>query len=112
IEQLKLQIERLKFGRSPEQLDEKIGQLEFVLEELGSQETVLPMAVRADAYCTLCSYALSGTAGTIWNGSSLAWSHRSAHPTTAVRRLVRFSLAALSVSCARWNRPAEEPGPS
>jgi transposase len=46
IEQLKLQIaqlRRMKFGRSSEQLDAKIAQLEFKLEELESQEATLPI---------------------------------------------------------------------
>lgn len=46
IEQLKLQIarlQRMKFGRSSEQLDAQIAQLEFKLEELESQEATLPI---------------------------------------------------------------------
>lgn len=46
IEQLKLQIARLRrlhFGRSSEQLDEQIGQLEFKLEELESEQASLPV---------------------------------------------------------------------
>src|SRR2546421_4244534 len=46
IEQLKLQIARLRrmhFGRSSEQLDEQIQQLEFKLEELESEEASLPV---------------------------------------------------------------------
>jgi transposase len=45
IEQLKLQIARLRrlhFGRSSEQLDEQIGQLELKLEELESEQASLP----------------------------------------------------------------------
>jgi transposase len=46
IDQLKLQIkqlQRMKFGRSSEQLDAQIAQLEFKLEELESQEASLPV---------------------------------------------------------------------
>ena len=45
IDQLKLQIkqlQRMKFGRSSEQLDAQIAQLEFKLEELETQEASLP----------------------------------------------------------------------
>jgi transposase len=52
IEQLKLQIARLRrmqFGRSSEQLNDQISQLEFKLEELESQEATLPMAPPATA---------------------------------------------------------------
>src|SRR6266478_6249147 len=48
IEQLKLQIARLRrmhFGRSSEQLDEQIRQLEFKLEELESEQANLPVPV-------------------------------------------------------------------
>jgi transposase len=51
IEHLKLQIARLRraqYGRSSEQLDEQIAQLEFTLEELEIQEASLPQAL-ADA---------------------------------------------------------------
>jgi transposase len=50
IEQLKLELSRLKrmqFGRSSEQLDEKIAQLELTLEELEAREAALPPAVVA-----------------------------------------------------------------
>lgn len=50
IEQLKLELSKLKrtqFGRSSEQLDEKIAQLELTLEELEAREAVLPPAVIA-----------------------------------------------------------------
>ena len=46
IEQLKLQIARLRrmhFGRSSEQFDEQIRQLEFKLEELESEQASLPV---------------------------------------------------------------------
>src|SRR5437879_13271345 len=46
IEQLRLQIARLRrmhFGRSSEQLNEQIQQLEFKLEELESEEASLPV---------------------------------------------------------------------
>jgi transposase len=52
IAQLKLQIARLRrlqFGRSSEQLNDQISQLEFKLEELESQEATLPMAPPATA---------------------------------------------------------------
>ena len=50
IEQLKLELSKLKrmqFGRSSEQLDEKIAQLELTLEELEAREAALPPAVIA-----------------------------------------------------------------
>ena len=50
IEQLKLDLSKLKrmqFGRSSEQLDEKIAQLELTLEELEAREAALPAAVIA-----------------------------------------------------------------
>ena len=50
IEQLKLELSKLKrmqFGRSSEQLDEKIAQLELTLEELEACEAALPSAVIA-----------------------------------------------------------------
>ena len=50
IEQLKLELSKLKrmqFGRSSEQLDEKISQLELTLEELEAREAALPAAVIA-----------------------------------------------------------------
>jgi len=50
IEQLKLELSKLRrmqFGRSSEQLDEKIAQLEFTLEELEAREAALPPAVSA-----------------------------------------------------------------
>ena len=50
IEQLKLELSRLKrmqFGRSSEQLDEKIAQLELTLEDLEAREAALPPAVVA-----------------------------------------------------------------
>lgn len=50
IEQLKLELSKLKrmqFGRSSEQLDEKIAQLELTLEELEAREAALPAAVIA-----------------------------------------------------------------
>lgn len=50
IEQLKLELSKLKrmqFGRSSEQLDEKIAQLELALEELEACEAALPPAVIA-----------------------------------------------------------------
>jgi len=50
IEQLKLELSKLKrmqFGRSSEQLDEKIAQLELTLEELEAREAALPPAVSA-----------------------------------------------------------------
>jgi transposase len=50
IEQLKLQLSRLRrmqFGRSSEQLGEQIDQLELRLEELESQEAMLPAASTA-----------------------------------------------------------------
>ena len=46
IEQLKLQIARLRrmhFGRSSEQFDEQVRQLEFKLEELESEQATLPV---------------------------------------------------------------------
>src|SRR5438132_13210407 len=46
IEQLKLQIARLRrmhFGRSSEQFDEQVRQLEFKLEELESEQASLPV---------------------------------------------------------------------
>jgi transposase len=48
IEQLKLELSKLRrmqFGRSSEQLDEKIAQLELTLEELEAREAALPPAV-------------------------------------------------------------------
>jgi transposase len=48
IEQLKLELSKLRrmqFGRSSEQLDEKIAQLELTLEELEVREAALPAAV-------------------------------------------------------------------
>jgi transposase len=50
IEQLKHELSKLKrmqFGRSSEQLDEKIAQLELTLEELEAREAALPAAVIA-----------------------------------------------------------------
>jgi transposase len=50
IEQLKLELSKLRrmqFGRSSEQLDEKIAQLELTLEELEVREAALPAAVIA-----------------------------------------------------------------
>jgi transposase len=50
IEQLKLELSKLRrmqFGRSSEQLDEKIAQLELTLEELEAREAALPPAVIA-----------------------------------------------------------------
>jgi transposase len=50
IEQLKLELSRLKrmqFGRSSEQLDERIAQLELTLEEFEAREAALPPAVIA-----------------------------------------------------------------
>lgn len=50
IEQLKLELSKLRrmqFGRSSEQLDEKIAQLELTLEELEAREAALPPAVSA-----------------------------------------------------------------
>jgi transposase len=50
IEQLKLELSKLRrmqFGRSSEQLDAKIAQLELTLEELEARETTLPLAVTA-----------------------------------------------------------------
>jgi transposase len=50
IEQLKLELSRLRrmqFGRSSEQLDEKIAQLELTLEELETREAALPLVVSA-----------------------------------------------------------------
>jgi transposase len=50
IEQLKLELSKLRrmqFGRSSEQLDEKIAQLELILEELEAREAALPPAVIA-----------------------------------------------------------------
>jgi transposase len=50
IEQLKLELSKLRrmqFGRSSEQLDEKIAQLELTLEELEAREGALPPAVSA-----------------------------------------------------------------
>lgn len=50
LEQLKLELSKLRrmqFGRSSEQLDEKIAQLEFTLEELETREAALPPAVSA-----------------------------------------------------------------
>jgi transposase len=50
IEQLKLELSKLRrmqFGRSSEQLDEKIAQLELTLEELEARESALPPAVIA-----------------------------------------------------------------
>jgi transposase len=50
IEQLKLELSKLRrmqFGRSSEQLDEKIAQLELTLEELEAREAALPAAVIA-----------------------------------------------------------------
>jgi transposase len=50
IEQLKLELSKLKrmqFGRSSEQLDEKIAQLELTLEELEAREAALPATVIA-----------------------------------------------------------------
>jgi transposase len=52
IEHLKLQIARLRrtqYGRSSEQLNEQIAQLEFALEELETQEASIPDAVAAAA---------------------------------------------------------------
>jgi transposase len=51
IQDLKFQIaqlRRLKFGRSSEQLDEQIGQLELQLEELEAQEAMLPEPATAE----------------------------------------------------------------
>jgi len=50
IEQLKLELSKLRrmqFGRSSEQLDAKIAQLELTLEELETREAALPPAVSA-----------------------------------------------------------------
>jgi transposase len=50
IEQLKLELSKLRrmqFGRSSEQLDAKIAQLELALEELETREAALPPAVSA-----------------------------------------------------------------
>jgi hypothetical protein len=50
IEQLKLELSKLRrmqFGRSSEQLDEKIAQLELTLEELEAREAALQPAVSA-----------------------------------------------------------------
>jgi transposase len=50
IEQLKLELSKLRrmqFGRSSEQLEEKIAQLELTLEELEAREAALPPAVIA-----------------------------------------------------------------
>jgi transposase len=50
IEQLKLELSKLRrmqFGRSSEQLDEKIAQLELTLEELEAREAASPPAVSA-----------------------------------------------------------------
>jgi transposase len=50
IEQLKLELSKLRrmqFGRSSEQLDAKIAQLELTLEELEAREAALPPAVSA-----------------------------------------------------------------
>jgi transposase len=50
IEQLKLELSKLRrmqFGRSSEQIDEKIAQLELTLEELEAREATLPPAVTA-----------------------------------------------------------------
>src|SRR5438309_5988608 len=50
IQTLKLQIAQLKrmqFGRSSEQLNEKIAQLEFALEDLEAAEAATPAAVPA-----------------------------------------------------------------
>jgi hypothetical protein len=50
IEQLKLELSKLKrmqFGRSSEQLDAQIAQLELTLEELEVREAALPAAVIA-----------------------------------------------------------------
>ena len=50
IEQLKLQLaklRRMQFGRSSEQLDAQIAQLELTLEELEASEAALPMATVA-----------------------------------------------------------------
>lgn len=52
IERMRLELahlKRMKFGRSSEQLDEKIAQLEFSLEELEANEAAVPASVRAPA---------------------------------------------------------------
>jgi transposase len=57
IENLKLQLARMKFGRSSEQLDAQIAQLEFSLEELEANAAAAPASPQSPAHKLLSKAA-------------------------------------------------------